>query len=124
MSNEPPEFWSCLLEEACVTASDAAFPNEVSGIIYTDATGSFANLQVFNGISSETSVDASPHEVVEFAYWLQSHHCLPIATFHSHPGGQEHFSKRDEALQLWASQHVIVVRQQDSWKCMFFVSSL
>ncbi|QSO53306.1 Mov34/MPN/PAD-1 family protein [Alicyclobacillus curvatus] len=103
-------------------SAEAAFPNEVSGLIYADEQDPHLNLQVFPGTSTGISVDASPQAVIAFAYWLRSRSGQPVATFHSHPGGQVYFSKRDEILELWAKRHVVAVRQHDAWKCMFFRS--
>ncbi|WP_169787895.1 Mov34/MPN/PAD-1 family protein [Alicyclobacillus ferrooxydans] len=142
LSSDPPRWWNQKLTDACVRAARGALPNEICGLITAPLTERISDmdqsqesgwsqhtgfiddessllLHLFHGYASPTSVAANPQEVIQFAYQLKQQNRVPIATFHSHPGGQMRFSERDEMLRMWARHHAVAVKRANAWTLMF-----
>lgn len=88
-----------------------ALPNEVCGLFYQPVGETGVHLRTFTGYASPTSCSANPDELIAFAYDMQVSDSHVVATFHTHPQGQESFSPRDAQLALWSHLHLLFVLQ-------------
>lgn len=100
-----------------MSAADLALPDETCGLFYQPPGDKPAQLRTFAGEHSPTLCSAVPHEVIAFAYHLHDTHGHVLATFHTHPQGEEGFSLRDAQLADWSDLHLLLARQTDGdWK--------
>lgn len=109
----PPSWMSRELLLDIEDRASLALPNEFFAFLIR--AGSNIKVAALDAEASPTNFKVDPNALVSFCHQLDQNHWTVCATVHSHPQGQNRFSKEDAQLALWAELHLLLVYDGCMW---------
>lgn len=114
--NRTVNLFGNLTVQAAKAHARHSYPRECIGFVVATSDG-HTDILPLRAQATPITVEMDSTEVVKVAYQLAHEGKHVVATYHSHPNGSALPSLRDDALSLWSSSMLLLVRESRENSC-------